>query len=111
VQLLFGFLLTVPFQARFATVGGGERALAVTALVLAALASAFLIGPVSYHRILFHRRMKDDVVRAANRMAKLGLACLALSIVSSVMLVLDVVIGRFWGAAGGGAIFLVLLVV
>jgi hypothetical protein len=108
VQLLFGFLLTVPFQAHFTATDRWQRALVVIALVLAALSSAFLIGPVSYHRILFRRRMKDDVVRAANRLAKLGLASLALAIVTSVLLVLDVVVGRLWGSVLASVILLVL---
>jgi hypothetical protein len=111
VQLLFGFLLTVPFQAHFTNTDAWQRRLVVIALVLSALSSAFLIGPVSYHRILFRRRMKDDVVRAANRLAKLGLACLALAIVTAVLLVLDVVIGRLWGSVLAAGIFVVLATV
>jgi hypothetical protein len=111
VQLLFGFLLTVPFQAHFTTTDRWQRTLVVVALALAALASAFLIAPVSYHRILFRQRMKDDLVRAANRLAKLGLACLAGAITTSVTLALDVVVGRVWSAVGGAGIFLVLFVV
>jgi hypothetical protein len=108
VQLLFGFLLTVPFQSHFTRTDQWQRTLVVVALMLAALSSAFLIGPVSYHRLLFRRRMKDDVVRAANRLAKLGLACLALAIGTSVMLVLDVVVGRLGGSLLAGVIFAVL---
>jgi hypothetical protein len=108
VQLLFGFLLTVPFQAHFTKTDELQCILVVIALMLAALSSAFLIGPVSYHRILFRQRMKDEVVRAANRLAKLGLACLALAIGTSVLLVLDVVVGRAWGGLLAGLIFAVL---
>jgi hypothetical protein len=111
VQLLFGFLLTVPFQAHFTRTDEWQRTLVVVALMLAALSSAFLIGPVSYHRLLFRRRMKDEVVKAANRLAKLGLACLALAIVTSVLLVLDVVVGRLRGSLLASVILIVLALV
>jgi len=111
VQLLFGFLLTVPFQARFSEVDGWQRNAMVLALILAALATAFLIAPVSYHRILFRQQMKDEVVKAANRFAQLGLACLLLAIVVALDLVLDVVVGRVWALVASGGILVVLVTV
>jgi hypothetical protein len=94
VQILFAFLLTMPLQSRFERLDDFERATFVAALLLSAGASVCLIAPVAYHRALFARRMKTQVVRAAARFAILGLGLLALAITCAVDLVLDLVLGR-----------------
>jgi hypothetical protein len=55
VQVLFGFLLSLPFTARFARLNAGQRGLYLASLALAALATALLVGPVAYHRLVFRR--------------------------------------------------------
>src|SRR6266702_8630201 len=55
VQVLFGFLLSLPFTNRFSTLGPGERNLYLATMVLAAVATALLLGPVAYHRLVFRR--------------------------------------------------------
>jgi hypothetical protein len=94
VQILFAFLLTLPLQARFEKLDDWEIAVFVTALLLSAGASVCLIAPVAYHRALFARKMKHQVVKAASRFAILGLALLAMAITCAVDLVLDLVLGR-----------------
>jgi hypothetical protein len=74
VQVLFGFLLSLPFTARFARLSQGQRDLYLASLVLSAVATALLLGPVAYHRLVFRRRKKEPLVRAASAMATLGLA-------------------------------------
>jgi hypothetical protein len=86
VQVLFGFLLSLPFTARFGRLSGGQRDLYLASLVLSAVATALLLGPVAYHRIVFRRRQKEPLVRAASVMATLGLAAVGLAICAAVML-------------------------
>src|SRR5262245_8883767 len=66
VQVLCGFLLSLPFTSQFSKLGAGERHLYLATLVLAAIATALLLGPVAYHRLVFRQRQKDRLVRAAN---------------------------------------------
>src|ERR1700735_4449752 len=80
VQVLFGFLLSLPFQARFTRLSHGQRDLYLASLVLAALATALLLGPVAYHRLVFRRGQKERLVRAANVMALLGLGIVGLAV-------------------------------
>src|SRR3954449_11588590 len=101
VQVLFGFLLTVPFTARFAGLSGGQRLLYVATLAAAGAAAMLLIAPTAHHRILFRCGDKEHIVRMANRYAIAGLACVALAMVGAVLFVAEVVIGsRAAGAAG-----------
>jgi len=87
VQVLFGFLLSLPFTTRFATLSHAQRQLYIASLMLAALSTALLLGPVAYHRLVFRRHQKERLVRAANIMAICGLATVALAISAAVLLV------------------------
>jgi len=69
VQVLFGFLLSLPFTVRFVKLTSWQRHLYVASLLLAALSTALLCGPVAYHRLVFRRHEKDRLLRAANVMA------------------------------------------
>lgn len=105
VQILFAFLLTLPFSARFFEVTTGvQRAVYVFTLVASATAMALLIAPVSYHRKIFRLGRKPQLVRATARMAKAGLAAMLLTVVGAVYLVLDVVAGLGWAGTLTGAI-------
>jgi hypothetical protein len=86
VQVLFGFLLSLPFTVRFARLSHGQRELYLASLVLSAVATALLLGPVAYHRMVFRRRQKEPLVRAASVMATLGLATVGLAISAAVLL-------------------------
>jgi uncharacterized membrane protein HdeD (DUF308 family) len=87
VQVLFGFLLSLPFTNRFSRLSHGQRDLYLAALLLAAVATAFLVGPVAYHRLVFRRGQKESLVRAASMMAIVGLATVGLAVSASVLLV------------------------
>jgi hypothetical protein len=91
IQVVFGFLLAMPFAARFTALSADQRHLYTTTLVLAAVATALLSGPVAYHRIVFRRHEKEQLIAAANAMALGGLAAVGLAITSAVWLVLSVV--------------------
>jgi putative flippase GtrA len=93
VQILFAFLLTLPFTNRFGTVSRYERGTYAVTLLAAAVATAFLIAPVSYHRIVFREGRKPQLVRAASVLAALGLVCLLVAMLGAVYLVTDVVLG------------------
>lgn len=94
VQILFAFLLTLPFSARFGTVDEFERVVYLVALLSAAAAAGLIIAPVAYHRMLFRRGRKPELVFSAHRMASGGLAFLLVAMVCAVLLAADVVIGR-----------------
>jgi putative flippase GtrA len=91
VQVLFGFLLSLPFTTRFVKLGPSQRALYEASVLLAALSIALLVAPVAYHRWVFRLHEKDRLLRTANLMALAGLATVALAICSSVLLVLSFV--------------------
>lgn len=93
VQVLFGFLLSLPFTNRFTKLSTGQRDLYLASLVLAAVATALLLGPVAYHRLVFRRGMKEPLVKAASVMAIAGLAAVGLAVSASVLLVTGYVVG------------------
>jgi Family of unknown function (DUF6328) len=92
VQVLFGFLLALPFTNRLTRLSPAQRHLYVADVVLAAVATALLVGPVAYHRFVFRRNLKEHLVRAANVMAICGLMIVALAISAAVLLVVSFVI-------------------
>jgi hypothetical protein len=89
VQILFGFLLSVPFTQRFADVTDFQRDVYVVSLVAAGIATAFLIAPTAYHRMTFRRGQKRHLVFTANRWTILGLIALAVAMDAAVLLVVD----------------------
>src|SRR5213082_1326157 len=84
VQILFAFLLALAFQARFPAITSFQRGVYVVTLMLCAAATALLIAPAAFHRMIYRRRLKQHLVRVANRLAITGLA----------LLIMDVVLGR-----------------
>ncbi|MGZ4388547.1 MAG: DUF6328 family protein [Gaiellaceae bacterium] len=103
VQVLFAFLLTLPFTNRFREVTGSSEALYVVALVSTAAASAFLIAPSAYHRLTFRTPDKERMLFTANRLAIAGTTLLALGIATSVYVVVSFLYGP--GVGGGLAGF------
>ena len=73
VQVLTGFLLTLPLQPTFAELSTLERNLYVAAISLSILATGMLVAPVAMHRVLFRKRRKETLVEAGNWVAKVGL--------------------------------------
>jgi hypothetical protein len=108
VQILFGFLLTVPLQSRFGQLDTYERTLLVLAVLFLAVATTSIIAPVAWHRAMFRHRLKREIVDAASVFAKSGLAALALGIVTSLMFMLDLVVPR-WLAVTLGVTLAVLI--
>lgn len=93
VQVLFGFLLAVPFQQRFAEVDDFQRGVYFITLLSAATATAFLIAPSAYHRIAFGQNAKPDIIRLGTRQFLCGLTALAVAMNGAVLLVTDFLFG------------------
>lgn len=107
VQILFAFLLTLAFTQRFPSLDTVQRATYVTTLLLAMLAAALFTAPAALHRALFQKNVKPAIVRISSRLATVGLAVLALAFTGSVLLVVDVSLGRATGVAAGAGTLLV----
>jgi Family of unknown function (DUF6328) len=90
VQVLFAFLLTVPFSQGFDRLIAFQRDLYFGVLLATALTTALLIAPTAHHRLLFRQRDKEHLVRISNRLTLAGLAVLALSLTGAVLLIADI---------------------
>ena len=97
-QILFAFLLTLAFSQRFAIVTPFQRGLYYVTLLLSAIATSLLIAPVSAHRLLFRAHAKEQLVKAANRLAIAGLLSLCLAIIGVLWFITDVLFGHLPGA-------------
>jgi hypothetical protein len=80
VQILFAFLLTLAFTSRFAAITEFQKHVYVLTLMLSAGATALLIAPAAFHRVVYRRRLKQHLVQAANRLALAGLVLLLLAL-------------------------------
>jgi Family of unknown function (DUF6328) len=89
VQVLFAFLLTVPFQQGFQKATSFQKDVYLVTLLLTALTTALLIAPSAYHRLEFRQDDKKHIVLVANRFAIVGFAVLAAAMTSAVLLVTD----------------------
>ena len=98
VQVLFAFLLIVPFDSGFKGIGPFERAVYVVTLLLAALAAVCLIAPSAQHRWVFRHDDKRRLVFVSNRLAIAGLVFLALAMCGCLLLVTTNLFGAGWGA-------------
>ena len=93
VQVLFAFLLTVPFQTGFQKPTAFQERIYFGTLICTAISAALLISPTAYHRLLFRFQEKEQLVFTANRFAIVGIGFLALAMVGAIMLVTDVIFG------------------
>lgn len=111
VQVIFAFLLTVPFTARFDRATGFQRDTYFVTLLGTAVATVLLVAPTALHRLRFRRGQKQDIVQVAHVLMLWGLAALALAMASAVLLVTDVLFGRTtaWVTAGGLLALIVVL--
>jgi Family of unknown function (DUF6328) len=98
IQVLFAFLLTVPFSQRFGSLTDVQRNLFFVTFLCTAMASILLISPTAYHRLRWRKYDKEQMLVTANRLTIVGLAFLALAIGGTVYLISDVLFGG--GVAG-----------
>ncbi|MGN9809037.1 DUF6328 family protein [Micromonospora sp. BQ11] len=94
VQILFAFLLTLPFSNGFTRTTNFQKDVYIVSLLAAAAATAMIISPVAFHRALFRQGRKPELVRFAHRMASGGLAFMLISMVAAVLLITDFVLDR-----------------
>jgi hypothetical protein len=106
VQILFAFLLTVPFSMRFDGLTPLQRNVYYTTLIAATLSAACLIAPSAAHRLRFHQRDRAWIVESANRLMIGGLVFLAIALSCSVLLITDLMFGgaRVWIFSGAMAL-------
>jgi hypothetical protein len=90
VQVLFGFLLTVPFQQRFQRVNDFQETVYFATLIASAVATAFLIAPSAYHRLMLEQHDKPNIIHIGSAQMVVGLCALALAMNGAVLLVTDV---------------------
>lgn len=108
VQIIGGFLLTLPFQQRFSTLTESEKWLFLALVVLAAVTTGLMLVPVSLHRRLFQHHVKERLVAAGDMIVKIVLGCVALLITGCAGLIFSVVAGHGAGLAAGGIVLVVL---
>jgi len=111
VQVLFAFLLVVPFNQRFAQVTDFQKTLYLITLLFTTASTICLIAPTAHHRLEFRQQHKDAIVKTGNRIVILGLALLAIAMTGAVLFVADVLYGTTTtvAAAGGVALGFLLL--
>jgi hypothetical protein len=109
-QILFAFLLTIAYTRPFRDADAFVHVAYAVTLVLAGLAAALLIAPVAMHRTLFRRGRKDDLVRIGGRLALTGLYVLMAAVGGSVLLALDVALGRVPATVVTAGLLVVVLV-
>jgi hypothetical protein len=111
VQILTGFLLTLPFQSRFAELDTYQRTVYLALVVTAVIATALIVAPVSVHRSLFRKQMKHNIVTLTDRLTRIALGVLALVMTGAALLVFDIVVGRTEGIVVGACVLVVLVIV
>lgn len=109
IQLLAGFLLTLPFSQRFTSISGAERILFLLAFGLAVLSTCLLITPVACHRILFGLHEKEVLVRVGNKVTRVGMVTLGLTLVVVATLIFSVVLTAAAGIIAGVVLFALIL--
>ncbi|ROR74204.1 DUF6328 family protein [Bogoriella caseilytica] len=110
-QILTAFLLTLPFQPRFADLSSRQETHYLVLVGLAVLTTALMVAPVSLHRFLFQRGRKPEMVRVADRLTRVGLITLALVVIGTTTFVFDIVLGEpaTWIAAAACTVLLLAL--
>jgi hypothetical protein len=93
VQVLFAFLLVVPFNQRFPDITGFQKSVYFVTLLLTAAAAVCLIAPTAQHRVEFRRQHKEQILMMANRLAIVGLGFLAIAMTGAIMLITDLLYG------------------
>lgn len=109
VQLLTGFLLTLPFQNRFATLSSELRLAYLVTVVCSLAATVLLVAPVGMHRLLFRRHKLRPLVAIAHRFAFCGLLLLGAALTGVAIVVFGTVLGEVAGVLAGIATAAVML--
>jgi len=105
-QVFTGFLLTIPFQQRFADLTPVQLGIYLVLLAFSVLATILAIAPVSLHRALFRRGAKPAIIRSANLLLIAALAAVGLTLTGTAVLVFDVVVSLDAAIAAGVVTFI-----
>jgi predicted membrane channel-forming protein YqfA (hemolysin III family) len=89
VQILFAFLLTVPFTNQFSEITNGQRRVFFATFLFTTTSTALLIAPSAYHRLRWRQHDKEQMLRTANRLSIAGMGFLTLALVCAAFLVTD----------------------
>ena len=103
VEILFGFLIILPFSEGFGRIGGYERGVYLASLLAVACGLALCVAPTTYHRLRFREGDKERLLVAANRMVIAAAVLIAIGIVLSVYLVVQAIVPGSWAAFIAGA--------
>lgn len=110
VQILAGFLLTLPFQQRFAELSRTQVIVYLSLVVLSSLTTAVLMSTVVMHRTFFHRRIKPDLIRNSDILLRIILLLVGLTTMGTLGLVFDLVVGSISGTVVAGSLGAVLII-
>lgn len=110
-QIIAGFLLTLPFQDRFADLDQFQVTVYLVMVCGAALTTALGLGPVSLHRLLFRRGAMAQVVDIGNRLVRATLVGVAFVLTGTTLLIFDVVMGRTAGFIAGAAVLIITVLI
>jgi hypothetical protein len=110
VQVLFAFLLVVPFNQRFADITSFQQTVYFVTLLCATAACACLIAPTAHHRIEFREQDKDRIVFGGNRLTIVGLALLATAMTGAITLITDFLYSSTTTAIAAGLVGLLFII-
>jgi FtsH-binding integral membrane protein len=110
VQMLFGFLLAVPFSQRFTNVSSNQRGIYYSAFAAAAAASVCFIAPTAFHRIVWQHGDKELLLRISSALTIVGTVFLAVSIASVMLFITSYLYGSSYAAVAGSLLVAVLVV-
>ncbi len=110
VQLLTGFLLTLPFQQRFTVLDGTMRTVYLITVACSIGSTVLLVAPVGMHRVLFRRHRLDAIVSISHGCAIAGLVLLGVSLAGVAVVIFDTVMGRTGAWVAGGCTLLAFVV-
>lgn len=103
VQILTGFLLTVPFTSRFEELTAVQEWIYAIAVLGSVITTSLVVAPVAFHRLLFRENARPWLVAAGHRCAQAGLITLAVTVSAVLVLVFDIVFGHLAGISVGAA--------
>lgn len=110
IQILFGFLLILPFQSRFTELDTNGRSIYLLVFACMTASTVCILAPVVAHRLLFRQKLKDELVKFGGRLAKASLAFLGGALTGAVGLIVSVVVTPVAAWVSAGATLLVMVV-
>ena len=101
VQVLTGFLLTLPFQSRFEVLHGGMKNVYLATVCTAVVSTALLVAPVAMHRVVFRQHRLHSLVSASHKCAYAGVLLLGCAVTGMTVIIFDAVVGMLPALVAG----------